>query len=414
MANELYYGDNLAVLREHVADESVDLVYLDPPFNSNASYNVLFREKTGEESPAQIRAFTDTWEWTQETESMKKCWICQEECNALSKEHIIPRFFGGIVYTEEFSCHECNQAIGQSEQQLNQLSVFMHYLDNVEGEPQSAIPTRGSRNKETKITYGENPKIELSSRGGARFEGWERPSGKISSEDKIWIPYQISLQIKNEDLHRSMLKAATALACHCGFQQALFGNALSYLAGNDSFMAELSPIDLGLPPEEVFAWVCIYAPPSYGLATMYGAVAYGPISYLYVLQRGISQGIVPFFAELNAYSRSLSVGTGSEAYKRWWLTTLEDTRRQAKLMQASRMGPFVVRNSLRSNLSVVEASKSDPAILHQDLYVPMHPLQATHGWAGRFESWLNSVKSEEMHSKFLREVAEFDSMAGQA
>ncbi len=68
MANALFYGDNLAVLREHVADESVDLVYLDPPFNSNASYNVLFREKTGEESPAQIRAFTDTWEWTQETE----------------------------------------------------------------------------------------------------------------------------------------------------------------------------------------------------------------------------------------------------------------------------------------------------------------------------------------------------------
>ena len=68
MANALFYGDNLAVLREHVADESVDLVYLDPPFNSNASYNVLFREKSGEESPAQIRAFTDTWEWTQETE----------------------------------------------------------------------------------------------------------------------------------------------------------------------------------------------------------------------------------------------------------------------------------------------------------------------------------------------------------
>ena len=68
MPNTLFYGDNLAVLREHVADESVDLVYLDPPFNSNASYNVLFREKTGEESPAQIRAFMDSWEWTQETE----------------------------------------------------------------------------------------------------------------------------------------------------------------------------------------------------------------------------------------------------------------------------------------------------------------------------------------------------------
>lgn len=45
--NQLYYGDNLDVLRRHVADESVDLVYLDPPFNSNANYNVLFAEKNG-------------------------------------------------------------------------------------------------------------------------------------------------------------------------------------------------------------------------------------------------------------------------------------------------------------------------------------------------------------------------------
>ena len=68
MTNTLYYGDNLDILRQHVADESVDLVYLDPPFNSNASYNVLFKERSGEESPAQIKAFTDTWEWTQESE----------------------------------------------------------------------------------------------------------------------------------------------------------------------------------------------------------------------------------------------------------------------------------------------------------------------------------------------------------
>ena len=66
--NRLFYGDNLDILRDYIADESVDLIYLDPPFNSNATYNVLFRERTGEESPAQIRAFTDTWEWTSETE----------------------------------------------------------------------------------------------------------------------------------------------------------------------------------------------------------------------------------------------------------------------------------------------------------------------------------------------------------
>ncbi|MEU7913465.1 DNA methyltransferase [Microbispora bryophytorum] len=69
-ANKLYYGDNLDVLREHVPDESVDLIYLDPPFNSNRSYNVLFKEKTGEDSPAQIQAFDDTWTWSQETEML--------------------------------------------------------------------------------------------------------------------------------------------------------------------------------------------------------------------------------------------------------------------------------------------------------------------------------------------------------
>ncbi|HEX2722962.1 MAG TPA: site-specific DNA-methyltransferase [Gemmatimonadaceae bacterium] len=61
--NELYYGDNLKVLRHHVKDESVDLVYLDPPFNSDADYNVLFEERDGSRSASQIKAFSDTWTW---------------------------------------------------------------------------------------------------------------------------------------------------------------------------------------------------------------------------------------------------------------------------------------------------------------------------------------------------------------
>ena len=64
----LYYGDNLQILREHIKDESVDLIYLDPPFNSSANYNVLFRSPTGERSHAQIEAFEDTWHWTDEAE----------------------------------------------------------------------------------------------------------------------------------------------------------------------------------------------------------------------------------------------------------------------------------------------------------------------------------------------------------
>ncbi len=63
MENTLYYGDNLPVLRQHIADESVDLIYLDPPFNSNATYNVLFAEQDGSQSAAQIQAFEDTWHW---------------------------------------------------------------------------------------------------------------------------------------------------------------------------------------------------------------------------------------------------------------------------------------------------------------------------------------------------------------
>jgi len=61
--NLLYYGDNLDILRRYVKDESVDLIYLDPPFKSNQDYNVLFKERNGKQSAAQIHAFEDTWQW---------------------------------------------------------------------------------------------------------------------------------------------------------------------------------------------------------------------------------------------------------------------------------------------------------------------------------------------------------------
>ena len=68
MANHLYYGDNLEVLRESIKSESVDLIYFDPPFNSNATYNVLFRSPSGVASQAQIEAFEDTWHWNDAAE----------------------------------------------------------------------------------------------------------------------------------------------------------------------------------------------------------------------------------------------------------------------------------------------------------------------------------------------------------
>ena len=66
--NKLYYGDNLTVMRGCIDSESVDLIYLDPPFNSQATYNVLFRSTAGEQSRAQIEAFEDTWHWGDEAE----------------------------------------------------------------------------------------------------------------------------------------------------------------------------------------------------------------------------------------------------------------------------------------------------------------------------------------------------------
>jgi site-specific DNA-methyltransferase (adenine-specific) len=66
--NTLFYGDNLFILREHILIESVDLIYLDPPFNSSRNFNILFKDESGIESEAQITAFEDTWHWNIATE----------------------------------------------------------------------------------------------------------------------------------------------------------------------------------------------------------------------------------------------------------------------------------------------------------------------------------------------------------
>jgi adenine specific DNA methylase Mod len=66
----LYYGDNLDILRRYLKDEMVDLVYLDPPFNSAQNYNAFFHEKDGTDAASQIRAFEDIWSWNQESQKV--------------------------------------------------------------------------------------------------------------------------------------------------------------------------------------------------------------------------------------------------------------------------------------------------------------------------------------------------------
>jgi len=87
-ANVLYYGDNLDVIRRHVADESVDLIYLDPPFKSNQDYNVLFAEQDGTRAAAQIRAFEDTWIWDLAAER-----ACQEVIEMGGKVSLVMQAF---------------------------------------------------------------------------------------------------------------------------------------------------------------------------------------------------------------------------------------------------------------------------------------------------------------------------------
>src|ERR1039457_5525338 len=73
----LYYGDNLDILQRYLKDETVDLVYLDPPFNSAQNYNAFFHEKDGTDAASQIQAFEDTWRWNQESQKVYEGLILQ-------------------------------------------------------------------------------------------------------------------------------------------------------------------------------------------------------------------------------------------------------------------------------------------------------------------------------------------------
>jgi hypothetical protein len=95
LSNRLFYGDNLDVMRERIPTESVDLVYLDPPFNSNRNYNVIFgrHEKTADTAAAQIQAFGDTWVWTPVSEQQYISYVSGElpatVADALSAFHTL-------------------------------------------------------------------------------------------------------------------------------------------------------------------------------------------------------------------------------------------------------------------------------------------------------------------------------------
>ena len=339
---------------------------------------------------------------------MKTCWICNKHYGHLSKEHIIPRHFGGIVPTEDFSCEKCNRKIGTIEQKLTPISVLMHNLDNEYGEPTTTIPRRGARNKRTKWSFGDDQQIQLFSDGHVQSDGWERPPGKSTSGDRIWIPGHIPLSLSERDIHQSMLKALMALVCYYDGSKDDFEAPLAYLAGHHDAITDTRPVNLGLAPRQTFARVWIFAPPAATAMTIYGVVTYGPISNIYTLYSGLQPTTSPFVCELKAYSREPTVRTGLEDYNNWWTIVREELTHQDNIAHTYIRGGYRVKHYRDSGLVTLEASPAALSPRVPSLYVPIHPLEPTHGLANRFEHWLRSVFSEEEHAKYLADSRKLD------
>ena len=339
---------------------------------------------------------------------MKECWICGKCYDQLSKEHIIPHYFGGSESTNDFSCETCNQALGRFEEKLNQISVLMHSLDNAHGEPTTVTPTRGARNKETKLSYGDNPSIQLSTSGHVQAEGWERPPGRnTSSDSRIWIHTKMPISISKQDVHKSMLKAIMALACQVGFPRDLFETPLAYLAGNDQALEDMQPTDLGIAPRKMFARVWIFVPPARQTETLYGAVIYGPVGNIYNLGTSSNPG-GPFCCELKAYSRQWQYHHEQAGYINWLSTISEELAPQSGFDYIGRTGPFVAKQSRNSGLIALETSPSATTMGGPGMYAVVHPLEATHGPVNRFANWLRSLLSEETHNQFLTDARKLD------
>ena len=132
-SNSLYYGDNLDILRRYIQNESVDLVYLDPPFNSNQTYNVLFQERDGSQSASQIKAFEDTWHWDEQAalffeetveaggqvaEAMRAFRMLLGPSRGMShptatKGRMTPLFLGGSLTSQPFSRVRSGRAVSK-------------------------------------------------------------------------------------------------------------------------------------------------------------------------------------------------------------------------------------------------------------------------------------------------------------
>ncbi|MBI2832008.1 MAG: site-specific DNA-methyltransferase [Chloroflexi bacterium] len=126
--NALYYGDNLDIMRKYIPDNSVDLIYLDPPFNSKATYNVLFKEPTGESSQAQITAFEDTWHWGLESERALQEIVTSPIASMQVKEliSVLPKLVGKRTDMMAYLTMMCVRLIEMKRVLKDNGSVYLH------------------------------------------------------------------------------------------------------------------------------------------------------------------------------------------------------------------------------------------------------------------------------------------------
>ncbi len=126
--NVLYYGDNLEILRKHIPDESIDLIYLDPPFNSSATYNVLFKEPSGKSSQAQMSAFEDTWHWGLESERALQEIAASPIAPAATKEFmsVLPNLVGKRTDMSAYITMMCVRLIELRRVLKENGSIYLH------------------------------------------------------------------------------------------------------------------------------------------------------------------------------------------------------------------------------------------------------------------------------------------------
>src|SRR4030042_1441916 len=126
--NVLYYGDNLEILRKYIHDNSIDLIYLDPPFNSKATYNILYKELTGEPSKAQVMTFEDTWQWGIEAEKALSEITTSMIAPQTTKElmSVIPNFVGKKTPMRAYLTMMCIRLVELKRVLKDTGSIYLH------------------------------------------------------------------------------------------------------------------------------------------------------------------------------------------------------------------------------------------------------------------------------------------------